>query len=482
MRFLLRPVRHGVVLNYLGQLMMLLGAGLLVPVPAALLLTDWWMALAHVGLGAAVAGLGWLLRRFTVESAIRPTEALVVGSIIYLVTTLALSPIMRVGGLAWDDAVFESMSSCTTTGLSMISDTSQVPRTLLFTRALMQWYGGLGFVVLTLAVLVPPGSSASRLLTTQLEKGEIVPSAVAAARSLAQLYVAYTLATILLLLLTGMGLFDSVCHGLTTVSTGGFATRNASVEGMWLPSLLVLIPFMLIGAWPLTIYRRWRSEGMKALRAAKQVRVLTALALVWVVVFAVLFATTDRPAGHGLADALFLGVSVQTGTGFTTVAPSGLSPLAKLVMLVPMNIGGALGSTAGAIKIYRVLVLVALLRMTIFRVALRPSVVKPFLVGGRSLGRDEVETVAAFAIGYVVLLGLSTACFVAAGHDPLNSLFECSSALGASGFTVGLTSRYLATWQKMLLTFNMWVGRIEIIPAALALYPPIWLRRRRNAG
>ncbi|MBD3292969.1 MAG: hypothetical protein GF393_08605, partial [Armatimonadia bacterium] len=126
------------------------------------------------------------------------------------------------------------------------------------------------------------------------------------------------------------------------------------------------------------------------------------------------------------------------------------------------------------------LVLLVLVRMTIFRVALRQNVVKPFLVGGRSLERDEVETVAAFVIGYLALLAVSTGCFVAVGFDPLDSLFECSSALGASGFTVGLASTGLSVWHKLLLTFNMWVGRVEIIPAALALYPPIWRGRRRK--
>ncbi len=480
MRILLRPVRHGVVLNYLGQLMMLLAAGLAVPAIVGLLIAERPMLLVHLGLGLAVAGLGWLLRSRTIESAIRPVEALVVGGLIYIVASLVLAPIFRVGGLPWIDAFFEAMSSCTTTGLSMIADTSTVPRTLLFTRALMQWYGGLGFVILTLAVLVPPGSSASRLLTTQLEKTEVVPSAVAAARSLSHLYFAYTLITIILLLATGVGIFDSFCYGLTTVSTGGFPTQPLSVASFWWPSLLVLIPFMLIGAWPLTLYRRWRAEGISAVVGDWQVRLLTVLALVWIAVLLVLFQTTDAARAYGALDAVFLGVSLQTGTGFTTVDPATLGPLGKLVMLAPMNIGGALGSTAGAIKIYRLLVLIALVRMTLFRTVLRPIVVKPFMVGGRSLSRDEVETAAAFVIGYIVLLALSTACFTAAGYDPLNSLFECSSALGASGFTVGLASTALPSWAKLLLTFNMWVGRIEIIPAALILYPPVWVGRRRR--
>ncbi len=480
MRILLRPVRHGVVLNYLGQLMMLLGAGLAVPAVMGLVTTEWAMLVAHLGIGAAVADVGWLLQRWTVESAIRPVEALVVGGLIYVVASLVLAPVYQMGGLPWIDAFFEAMSSCTTTGLSMIGDTSTVPRTLLFTRALMQWYGGLGFVILTLAVLVPPGSSASRLLTTQLEKSEVVPSAVAAAKSLSHLYFAYTLITIVLLLATGVGIFDSFCYGLATVSTGGFPTHPSSLASLWWPSLLVLIPFMLVGAWPLTLYRRWRAEGMSAVFGDAQVRVLTVLALLWIAVLLVLFQTADAARGYGAMDAVFLGISLQTGTGFTTVDPATLSPLGRLVMLAPMNLGGALGSTAGAIKIYRLLVLIALVRMTIFRTVLRPNVVKPFLVGGRSLSRDEVETVAAFVIGYFVLLVLSTACFTAAGFEPLNSFFECSSALGASGFTVGLASAALPTWAKLLLTFNMWVGRIEIIPAALVLYPPVWFGRRRR--
>ncbi len=480
MRFLLRPVRHGVVLNYLGQLMVLLGAGLVVPALVAVATTEWLMLLVHLLAAGMAAVAGWLLRRITVESAIRPVEALVVAGLIYVLVTLGLAPIMHAGGLAWDDAIFEAMSSCTTTGLTMIGDTAGVSRTLLFTRALMQWYGGLGFVILTLAVLVPPGTSASRLLMTQLEKGEVLPSAVAAARSLAHVYAAYTAAIIVLLLVTGMGVFDALCHGLATVSTGGFSTRSTSLAGDGLATLVVLIPFMLLGGWPLAMYRRWRSEGISAVLRDAQVRLLTLLAVVWIATSLVLFRTTDAGLEHGVADAVFLGFSLQTGTGFTTVDPSTLSVAGKLMMLLPMNIGGALGSTAGAIKIYRLLVLAALLRMTIFRTVLPPAVVKPFMVAGRSLGRDEVETVAAFVIGYLALLGLSTACFAAAGLDPLDALFECSSALGASGFTVGLASRRMAVWQKLLLTFNMWVGRIEIIPAALVLYPPIWMGRRRR--
>lgn len=480
MRILLRPVRHGVVLNYLGQLMILLGGGMLVPAVVSLLTAEWLMLLAHLGLGLVVAGIGWLLHRWTVESAIRPVEAMVVGGMIYVVASLALAPIFHLGGLSWSDAVFEGMSSCTTTGLSMIDDTSAVPRTVLFSRSLMQWYGGLGFVILTLAVLVPPGSSASRLLSTQIEKGEVVPSAVAAARSLSHLYVAYTLTTIILLMMTGVGIFDSFCHGLTTVSTGGFATRSDSVAGFWGLSLGVLMPFMLIGASPLTLYRRWRMEGLAGVIHDTQVPPLLGLTLSWIAVLTVLFATIDATPGRGPLDAAFLGVSLQTGTGFTTVDPATLSPVGRLVMLVPMNIGGALGSTAGAVKIYRVLVLLALVRMTIFRMVLPPAVVKPFVVGGRSLSRDEVEIVAAFVISYLILLGLSSAFFVAAGFDPLDALFECSSALGASGFTVGLTSRALPTWGKLLLLLNMWAGRVEIIPAALVLYPRIWMGRRRR--
>ncbi len=480
MRFLLRPVRHGVVLNYLGQLMMLLAVALLPPVPIALLYGEWVMALAHIG-AAAFAGLvGWLIRAATVESAIRPTEALVVAGLIYVVVTIMLTPVMQLAGLPLVDAFFEAMSSCTTTGLSMVVEPELSPRTLLFTRALMQWYGGLGFVILTLAVLVQPGTSASRLLSTQLEKGDILPSAVAASQALSKLYLVGTLGTIALLMMTGMGTFDALCHGLATTSTGGFTTRSASVAGRSVLNLLVLIPPMIMAAWPMIVFQRWRRNGWGSVWASPQVPLLTALAVIWVAVFMVLFQTADAPLKHGPMDALFLGVSLQTGTGFTTVDPAALSPLGQLLMLLPMNIGGALGSTAGAIKIYRVMVLVVLFRMTIFRASLRPTVVKPFVVGGRSLDRDEVETVAAFVIGYFTLLGLSTACFVAAGFDPLASFFECSSALGASGFTVGLVSPTLPAWLKLLLVFNMWVGRIEIIPAALTLYPPIWRRRRRR--
>lgn len=480
MRILLRPVRHGVVLDYLGQLLMLGGVGISVPALVALIHAEWTMLWVHLGMGAVAVGVGWLLRRCTVGSAIRPLEAFVVGGLIYPAIALVMTPIMHAAGLPWADSLFEAMSSCTTTALTMIGDTSSVPRTLLFTRALVQWYGGLGFVILSLAVLVAPGSSASRLLATQIEKDEVVPSAVAAARRLSGLYVALTLAVIVLLLAAGVGLFDSVCHGLTTVSTGGFPTHHESLAGFGWPGLFVLIPFMLIGALPLTLYRRLRTDGPSVLLTDAQAPVLLGLTGLCIVMFLVIFSTTDAHLGLGPVDAVFMGVSLQTNTGFATFSPGDLSPLGKVLMLGPMNVGGCLGSTAGALKLYRILVVLALMRMTTYRMVLRPAVVKPFLVAGRTLARDEVEAVAALVIGYVALLALSTGCFVAAGYDALDSLFECSSALGTSGFSVGLVSGALPTWAKLLLTFNMWVGRIEVIPAALLLFPHTWFARRRS--
>jgi len=438
------------------------------------------MAAAHLGLGAVVSLLGALLRCLTVESAIRPLEALVVGGLIYFVVTICTAPTMQLAGLAWPDALFEAMSSCTTTGLSMVADTSDMPRAFLFSRSWMQWYGGLSIVILTLAVLVPPGSSASRLLATQVEKGDVLPSAVYAARTLSKIYLALTVAAIFLLLLTGMGPFDALCHALAGISTGGFSTYSDSLTVHWLPTLLVLLPVMIVGACPLPLYRRVLRQGLSALREDPQVPVLLALTVIWIALFELLLATTEANLRASPHDALFLGVSLQSGTGFRTIEPAQLSELGKLVMLVPMNLGGCIGSTAGAIKIYRILVLFQLFRMTLYRSALRPRVLKPFLVAGRSLSRDEVETTAIFVLAYLVLLALSAGVFVAAGYVAVDSLFECASALGASGFSVGLVSPALPTWLKLVLIFNMWVGRIELIPAALILYPRVWLGPKRK--
>ncbi len=480
MHLLIRPMRLGVVANYLGQLMIVLGVAIALPAVVALFAREWTMLVVHLFCGAVTLVLGRTIRRATVESAIRPVEALVAGGLIYLMTTLLAAPTMWAAGMNWADAIFEAMSSCTTTGLSVVGDVYQMPRTFLFSRALMQYYGGLGFVILTIAALVPTGSSASRLFASQIDKNDVVPSAVRAAKRLSHIYLGLMLASTLLLMLTGMAPFDSLCHGLTVISTGGYSTFNTSLADVWTPNLAALIPFMIIGALPLFLLRRVRRDGLRAVATDVQAPLLLALTAVWIALLYALFVSADSSNGKGLTDAVFMGISLQTGTGYTTVAPAGLSPLTKVMMLLPMNIGGCIGSTAGAIKIYRLLLLLRLLRVTIFRAALGRRVVKPFLVGGQRVEREEVETVATFMLGYVALLGASAACFVAAGFDPLDSLFECSSALGASGFTVGLCSPALPTWLKGVLTFNMWVGRIEIIPAALMLYPPIWFSRRRK--
>jgi len=452
---LIRPVRPGVLTNYLGQLMMVLAVALALPAVVALLAGEWLLLGVHLACGAGTALLGWLLQRFSVESAIRPVEALVVGGLIYLITSLLAAPTMWAAGLSVPDAIFEAMSSCTTTGLSVAPPPEQMPRTFVFSRALMQYYGGLGFVILTIAVLLPTGSSASRLLATQIEKGDVAPSAVYAAKHLSRMYLVLMLATAALLMITGMRPFDALCHALTTISTGGYSTHRTSLSNYWTPTLAALIPFMVMGAWPLPLLRRVRREGLRAIARDLQAPVLLALIAVWVAALMVLFTTFDAGRGWGLRDALFLAVSLQTGTGFVTFRPADLSPLGKLVMMIPMNIGGCMGSTAGAIKIYRLLVLGALARLTLYRMALGQRVVKPFLVGGRPMSREESETIAAFALGYLALLGASTACFVLARYDTLDALFECSSALGASGFTVGLCSASLPLWLKAVLGFNM---------------------------
>jgi trk system potassium uptake protein TrkH len=382
-------------------------------------------------------------------------------------------------GVGFLDAFFEAVSGVTTTGLSTQATLVGAPSTFLFSRAWMQWYGGLGIVVLSLALVMQPGLLAKGLAVNEVEADDLVGGTRAHTRRVLKVYGALTLIGIVGSLLAGLGLFDAVLYTFAAVSTGGFAPHDGSLATFGWPAQSWITLLCLAGAIPLTLYHRIFRQKR---RVAVDVFQLLAVVLAVVVVTLVLVASMRVRGGLSWAQALhqapLLAVSAQSTAGFSSMPCSQLDPDSKLAVIFSMIVGGGVGSTAGGFKLLRLLIAVSVFRLIIVRTCLpRHAVIEPRLAG-RSLQGDEIQEALLLIFLYGVVVAVSWLQFVATGYDPLDALFEVVSATGTAGLSVGITSADLPALLKGVLCADMLLGRLEIVAWLVLLFPGTWFGRR----
>ena len=475
-------VRPGVVLKYLGQLGLGVAVATSVPLAWAAYFGQWDFALRLLLVILLLGGCGILFGRRPPPSAIQTNEALVVAALIFVATPLVMVFPLLDGGLEFVDALFESVSAITTTGLSTLGTVADRSESFLFTRAWMQWYGGLGIVVLSLALLIHPGADARRLALTAMEREDLITLTRLHARRVLQVYVALTVAGLSLLTLAGADPYAALLHTLAGVSTGGFSNYDDSMAGLggWQVQGLLMV-FAFAGAVSLALfhpayYLAWRRHsGYLELRGLFAAALLVALALCLTLV-----VSGQSPWSEALIHGALTAVSAQTGTGFASTPIDGLDPASKLVLIVSMLIGGGFGSTAGGIKILRLLILLRLLQLLIQRACLSPRAVLEPRLGGRRLEGREIEQALLIILLFLLVVLLSWFPFVALGQDPLDSLFEVVSATATVGLSTGITAPELPTGLKLLLCLDMLLGRLEVVALVLVLYPKTWFGKRKE--
>jgi trk system potassium uptake protein len=273
----------------------------------------------------------------------------------------------------------------------------------------------------------------------------------------------------MLVLPTDLPPFDALIHTLAAISTGGFGGVSDSLAGFGRGAHFALFAVSLLGALPLFLYyRAWRS-GAASLRFDPELRALIiAVALVTVLLWWL--------GGLSPADALLQAGSAQTTTGFATVDLSELDPAAKGVLILSMATGGGVGSTAGGIKLLRLLILIRMIQLAVMRVQLpRHAVVQP-AIGGRTLDGLQIEHALVLILLFVLLVLGSWMAFLVAGYPALDALFEVVSATATVGLSVGITGPDLEPGLKLLLSLNMLAGRLEIVALLVLLFPGTWYK------
>ena len=390
------------------------------------------------------------------------------------------------GSCDFMDAFFETVSGLTTTGATIFSAPSQLPRGIQFWRALTQWMGGMGILVLVLALL-PKISEGSVNLMKAESPGPIStklrPRTGETARILYRIYIALTVIEAAVLRIVGLPWFDAVTTALTTISTGGFSIRDASIAYYHSPLInWILVFFMFAASVNFTLLFLMVTRRFRDAVKSEELRVYTGIVVGSSLFIALdLMAKTGRSFGSAIEHAAFQVTTLISTTGYCTEDFDLWPPFCRCVLVLVMFLGGCAGSTAGGVKISRVVVLMKALRRDLRRV-MHSREVRPITLDGQRVNEETVSSISVFFFAYTMILLAGTLVVSLDGVD-FTSAFTASltaiSNVGPGFGTLGPTCNFgfLSNLSKLVLTLTMLLGRLEIMPLLVLLMPTVWRRK-----
>lgn len=476
-------VRIAVVAKYSGQIGLVLALLTVPPLMVSLLFGEYAFSARYLVVFTVLVAVGLPLARLPSPARIQVNEGLVITALAFVLAPLLMSYPLMSGGISLQDALFEAVSGVTTTGLSTLPGVEERAGTFLFSRAWMQWYGGLGIVVLSVALLMGHAVSARRLIDPETAAPDLVSTTHMHARRALLVYLVLTAAGFgVILAFVGDG-FHALALALSAVSTGGFSPFDDSLSSLdsgCAPLAVMLVAFL--GAITVPAYYRASHNGWRNLGGDLELRALLVMSAgVSVLLTLIMLWGMGLPWEEVGIQGLLLGLSAQSTTGFSTLAVTELDPVAKLVLIPSMLIGGSVGSTAGGLKLLRLLILLRLLQIWLRRTgAPRHAVIEPWL-GGRRLESDALLRALLVIMLFVAVVLVSWVLFVAFGHDALDALFEVVSATATVGLSTGITSPELHPFLKGVLCLNMLAGRLEVLALLVLLYPGTWFGKRAKS-
>lgn len=380
-------------------------------------------------------------------------------------------------------AVFETVSGLTTTGASIIADVESLPESLLLWRSLTHWLGGMGIIVLFLVFLTNLGADAVNLFKAE-SPGPTVDRVMPRIRHMAKIlwlmYVGFTLVQIVLLYLAGMNLFDSVNHSFASMATGGFSTKNSSIkyyDSLTIEMILNFFMFLAGGNFGL-YYLVWKKGAGKLIRDTEFKLYFATVMLSTSVIAVFLYLHTATPLATGFRDALFTVISIITTTGFATADFDKWPPVAKIILLTLMFLGGCAGSTAGGIKFIRIIILMKDAVGSLLR-AVHPKIVRTVKVDKKPVDFGVLHTILQFFFMYIAIFFVSVILVSATGMEPMDSISAVATTLGncGPGFgVVGPTTTYadVHSFAKTVFIMDMLLGRLELFTILVLLHPEFW--------
>jgi len=480
-------MNYSMIFYILSSVLAFEGLFLLLPCVVALIYgeTEGWVFLAVAVSSIVVGTLGRM--RKTENKVFYSKEGFVTVSLSWiLISLVGALPFYLNGEIpSYVDAVFETVSGFTTTGASIMSDIEILAKCSSFWRLFTHWIGGMGVLVLILAVLPISGSYNMHLMRAESpgpSVGKLVPKVKNTAKMLYLIYIVITLIEIMLLLISGMPVFESITLSFATAGTGGFGILNSSIGSYAVSSQVIITIFMLLFSVNFNVYYLVYARKYKDAWANEEMRTF------FVIVFAVTLIITANIFICGYYDSIFTAfqqaafqvASIISTTGFATTDFNLWPELSKTLLLFVMFVGACAGSTGGGIKVSRFVILVKAVKNEILNV-IHPRSVRKVSFEGKSLSDDMVRSVLVYLAAYVLIVIVS---FILISIDNFDMTTNFSAVMATfnnigPGFNVvGATGNYgsYSIFSKLVLIFDMLVGRLEIFPMLVLFSPRVYRR------
>lgn len=482
-------MRLGIICKVLGLLLMLFSVTLLPPVGVALWYEDQgqWAFLLAFSITLCTGLLLWYPVHDQRDD-LRTRDGFLVTVLFWVVLALFGSlPFILSGAteLSLVDAFFESLSGLTTTGATVLSQLDLLPRSLLYYRQQLHWLGGIGIIVIAVAVLPMLGIGGMQLYRAEapgpVKDTKLTPRITETAKALFIIYLTLTLACGVAFWAAGMSVFDAVGHAYATVAIGGFSTHDASIGYYQSPLILTIcMVFMVLSAMNFALhFIAWHGRSLRHYLQDPECRFyLLALAIGITLTVGYLYLSNTYGFAYSLLHGSFALITTFTTTGFTTTEHATWPPFLLLFIFLSAFIGGCAGSTGGGLKVIRVLVIVKQGLREIRRL-IHPNAIQPLKLGTRTVSNRVVEAVWGFFAVYMVAYLLLCLLLLATGLDfttAFTAVGACINNLGPGMGEVAIHYGDINTAAKWILCFAMLLGRLEVFTLLILFTPMFWRR------
>ncbi len=477
-----------IVQRILGLLLMIFSVTMLPPIIVSFIFSEdsWLPFLEGFGLTLLAGLLIWLpVRRQRRELRLRD-GFVVVASFWTVLGTFGAAPLYlaEMPSMSFTDAVFESMSGLTTTGATVLTGLDTLPKAILYYRQQLQWLGGMGIIVLAVAVLPMLGVGGMQLYRAEtpgpVKDTKLTPRITETAKALWYVYLAFTTLCTLGYWSAGMGWFDAICHAFSTVAIGGFSTHDLSIGHFNSAAIdLVAIFFMFAAGINFSLhFFAWRFVQVKHYAADPEFKAyaLMLFAVATIVIMALGWTSTYATPGETFINGLFQAVSIATTTGFTTANYAAWPGAIPVLLIFTSFIGGSAGSTAGGIKVIRWLLIYKQGVREIVRLV-HPSAEIPVKLGNSAVPFRVVDAVWGFFSVYVVVFAIMLIAMMATGIDQVTAFSAVAATLNNLGPGLGEVAAGFMTLSdtaKWIAVGGMLLGRLEIFTLLVLVTPTFW--------
>ncbi|HRZ98434.1 MAG TPA: TrkH family potassium uptake protein [Paludibacter sp.] len=438
----------------------------------------------------AFSGLTYFLGRNPSPSIGKREGSVIVTFTWIIFSLIGLLPFWLSGSIpSFTNAFFETISGFTTTGASILNNIEELSHGMLFWRSLTHWVGGLGIIVISLAILPVFSTSGTQLFgaeTTGPTKDKIHPKINETAKRLFLIYVILTTAETILLLFGGMNLFDAVNHSFATIATGGFSTKQASI-GYWDSAYIqyIISIFMILSGINFSLYYFGFKNKFQKIKENEELKYYIIVLFSFVIIVALSMIDFSKPFSFPVVekawrDSMFTVSSLMTTTGFCTVDYMYWKPLTWVILLIVMLTGASAGSTSGGIKMIRIVISGKACYYE-FKRLIHPNAIIPIRYNGHLVREDILTRVLAFTLLYLVIAGFGILVLAMSGMGFMESIGGMITCLGGVGPGLGMVGpagnfHDIPEFSKWFLSLMMLTGRLELYTVLLLFTPAFWKR------